>query len=558
MTQPGRSGTRLGLAIALLLLTNLAAQARPGDVAGGKTAAAAQALAAKIDERFARHWQVKQVRHARVADDAEFMRRVYLDLIGRIPSAGEARHFLDDKASDKRRRLVEMLLDHPRYTMHWMDYWGTLLLPESKYEAINGMSRSFEAWVRKQMQSNVAYDKMVRELLTAPVSVLTKLGDELFPVQFLNEKGTFGGAGGAERIPYSYAAPYAAVFNQVNRAAPEIMAGKTSRLFLGVRLECAQCHDHPFARWKREQFWSQAAFFSGIEIPGGGAPLRDNPNSKSIAMSKGGKVVPARFLDGTEPNWQDGIGGRKLLADWVTSPKNPYFARAISNRLWAYFLGTGLIEPVDEMVGKDVQDNDPGGMLDELAQGFVANGFDLKFLMRTITATRAYQATSAKSHASQDDHRLFARMSVRGLTAEQLYDSLAEAVGERLPRQKTISPNGGLGLDSQRHFLRTFTNRTETAVNAQSSIPQALTMMNGQVSATAIRKGRTLAAVLDSPFLDAKGRVETLYLATLSRKPRPDELKRAHQFLDQAGSPEEGLADLFWALLNSAEFKLNH
>jgi hypothetical protein len=276
-------------------------------------------------------------------------------------------------------------------------------------------------------------------------------------------------------------------------------------------------------------------------------------------MSERGKVVPARFLDGTEPKWEDGVSGRKLLAEWVTSPKNPYFGRAITNRLWAYFLGTGLIEPVDEMVGKDVQDNDPGGTLDELAQEFVKSGFDLKFLMRAITATKVYQATSSKSHASQDNPRLFARMSVRGLTPEQLYDSLTEAIGERLPRQSTISPNAGSSAnDARGKFLRIFTNRSETSVNAQSSIPQALAMMNGNVTANAIRKRRMLAAVLDSPFLDAKGRIETLYLATLSREPRPEELKRMLQFIDQAGSQEEGLADVLWALLNSAEFKLNH
>ena len=544
--------------IAFMLALGAAQVARAQSSKPTKVDSALQ-LAAHIDASFAQHWAKHEVQPAAQSDDAEFLRRVYLDLIGRIPSAGEARQFLADKALDKRQRLVETLLNHPRYTMHWMNYWETLLLPESKYEATNGISRSFEAWVRKQMQSNVAYDKMVRELLTAPVNVLMKLNDQLFPVQFQNEKGTFGGAGGADRIPYSYAAPYAVVFYQVDKAAPESLAGRTSRLFLGVRLECAQCHDHPFAKWKREQFWSQAAFFAGIEAPGKGVPLRDNPNIKSIAMSEGGRVVPARFLDGTEPQWQDGVGGRKLLADWVTSPKNPYFARAITNRLWAYFLGTGLIEPVDEMVSKDVQDNDPGGMLDELAQEFVANGFDLKFLMRAITATKVYQATSAKSHASQDDPRLFARMSVRGLTAEQVFDSLTEAIGERLPRQNTISPNAGSSAnDARGRFLRMFTNRTETAINAQSSIPQALAMMNGKLSADAIRKSRTLAAVLDSPFLDAKGRVEALYLATLSREPRSEELKRVLQFIDQAGSQEDGLADLFWALLNSAEFKLNH
>jgi hypothetical protein len=548
---------RLAVIGSVVLLISGGVQAQTASERNKESAAVA--IAAKIDDAFARHWKKNKVMPAPESDDAEFMRRVYLDLIGRIPSVGEARQFLDNKASDKRQRLVALLLDHPRYTLHWMNYWETLLLPESKYEATNGISRSFEAWLRKQMQSNVAYDRMVRELLTTPVNVLMKLDHELFPVQFLNEKGTFGGAGLADNIPYSYAAPYAAVFYQVEKAAPENLAGKTSRLFLGVRLECAQCHDHPFAKWKREEFWTQAAFFAGIETPGRGVPLRDNPGIKSIAMSEGGKVVPARFLDGTEPNWQDGVGGRKLLADWVTSPKNPYFARAIANRLWAYFLGTGLIEPVDEMVGKDVQDNDPGGMLDTLAQEFVAKGFDLKFLMRAITATKIYQATSSKSHASQDHPRLFARMSVRGLTAEQVHDSLTEAIGERLPRQNTISPNAGSSANDARGlFLRMFTSRTETAINAQSSIPQALAMMNGKLTANAIRKSRTLAAVLDSPFLDAKGRIETLYLATLSREPRSEELKRMRQFIEQAGSQEEGFADVLWALLNSAEFKLNH
>jgi hypothetical protein len=520
----------------------------------------AKALAAKIDEGMAKHWKDKNVQLASAADDAEFLRRVYLDLIGRIPSAGEARQFLGDKSPDKRQRLVEMLLDDPRYTMHWMNYWETLWLPESKFEHKYGISRSFEAWVRKQMQSNAAYDKMLRELLTTPVDVLMKLDDgNLYPAQF-KRSGTFAGLGGADRIPYAYAAPYPVVFYQVEKASPESLAARTSRLFLGVRLECAQCHDHPFAKWKRDQFWSQAAFFAGIEAPGIAVPLRDNPNSKSIAMSEGGKVVPARFLDGSDPVWQEGIGGRQLLANWVTSPKNPYFARAITNRLWAYFLGTGLIEPVDEMVGKDVQDNDPGGVLDEVARAFVAQNFDLKFLMRTITATKAYQLTSAKSHASQDDPRLFARMSVRGLTAEQVCDSVAEAIGDRLPRQKTVSPNTGSPVTAREEFLRMFMNRTERAVNTQSSIPQALGMMNGKVTANATRlsKSRTLAAVLDSPFLDATGRIEALYLATLSREPRPEELKRVLEFVDQAGSQSEGLADLFWALLNSAEFKLNH
>jgi hypothetical protein len=219
-----------------------------------------------------------------------------------------------------------------------------------------------------------------------------------------------------------------------------------------------------------------------------------------------------------------------------------------------------LIEPVDEMVGKEVQNNDPGGVLDELAQAFVAHNFDLKFLIRAITATRAYQLTSARTHASQGNPQLFACMSVRGLTAEQVFDSLAEAIGYRLPQQKTVFVNTLRPPDARERFLTIFANRSEKAIATQSSIPQALAMMNGEFvsGATSLSRSRTLAALLDAPFLDTAGRVETLFLATLSRPPRPNELKRIIQFIDQAGGQPEAFADVFWVLLNSSEFKLNH
>src|SRR5262249_20555124 len=155
---------------------------------------------------------------------------------------------------------------------------------------------------------------------------------------------------------------------------PEDLAASTARLFLGVRIECAQCHDHPFARWKREQFWSQAAFFAGLEAPGDPRqprPFRDNPGKREITIPGVEKVTAARFLDGAAREWQGQVSSRQALADWITSANNPYFARAAANRLWAYFLGTGLVEPVDEMVGDAAQDNDPGGLLDELAKALV-------------------------------------------------------------------------------------------------------------------------------------------------------------------------------------------
>jgi hypothetical protein len=519
---------------ALLLLATGAARAEPKsqpetDRAGAK------ALAAKIDERFARHWQDKKVRPAPLADDAELLRRVYLDLAGRIPSAGEARRFLDDKAPDKRQRLVDALLDSPAHVNHWINVWRPLLLPELK---LRTAVPSFETWLRTQLELNVGYDKLARDLLTTPIDGLLAAGTVVF-------------------VPPT-AKPSALWFYAGKKAKPEVLAASTARLFLGVRIECAQCHDHPFAEWKQEQFWEYAAFFAGLEAPGDPRlrrGFRENPAVRKIVIADTGKFAAARFLDGSEPKPQDKVGGRQALADWVTAPKNPYFARAAANRLWAYFLGTGLIEPVDEMVGKEVQDNDPGGLLDELAKGLVAHDFDLKFLMRAITASKVYQLTSARTHASQEGPLTFARMAIRGLTGDQLFDSLTQATGSR-------------GREGSGEFLSKFTDRGEKPAAAQTSIQQALALMNGRYAAraTSLTQSRALAALTDFPLMTTAERVEALYLATLSRRPRPAELDRMVKYIKEAGTEAKdrdkasarALTDVFWMLLNCAEFKVNH
>jgi Protein of unknown function (DUF1549)/Protein of unknown function (DUF1553) len=519
---------------ALLLLATGAARAQPKQQPETDSAGA-KALAAKIDERFAKHWQDKKVQPAPEADDAEFLRRVYLDLAGRIPSAGEASRFLDDKAPDKRQRLVENLLDSPAYVNHWANVWRPLLLPELKTRT--AVPSFFETWLRTQLKLNVPYDQMARDLLTTPIDGLLAAGDVVF-------------------VPPS-GKPSALEFYAFKKAKPEVLAGSTARLFLGVRIECAQCHDHPFAEWKQEQFWEYAAFFAGLEAPGDPRltrGFRENTSVRKIAIADTDKVATARFLDSSEPKLQDNVGGRQVLADWVTSPKNPYFARAAANRLWAYFLGAGLVEPVDEMVGKVTQDNDPGGLLDELAKDLVAHDFDLKFLMRAITASKVYQLTSARTHASLDDPRMFPRMAIRGLTGEQLFDSLTQATGYR----------GG----SRAEFLSKFTDRGEKPTEAQTSIQQALALMNGKyvAGATSLSQSPTLAALTDFPLMTTAERVEALYLATLSRRPRPAELDRMVKYVQQAGEEAQdkdtasarALTDVLWMLLNCAEFKVNH
>jgi hypothetical protein len=265
-------------------------------------------------------------------------------------------------------------------------------------------------------------------------------------------------------------------------------------------------------------------------------------------------------LDGTEPRWEADKAARVTLAQWVTDAKNPYFARAAVNRLWAHFFGIGLIEPVDEV--KD--DNAPSHpeLLDELSRQFVAHQFDIKYLVRAITNSQAYQRSSAASERRPDDARLFAYMAVKGLSPEQFFDSLAEAIGFHEESRPTPRPDGQPVNTPRAMFLAKFSNQ-DNRTEWQTSILQALALMNGKFvdDATSIERSKTLAAVVDAPFLNTEQRIETLYLATVSRKPRPEELARLVKYVT-IGAPKESqkdaFADVFWALLNSGEFILNH
>ena len=472
----------------------------------------------------------------------------------------EARAFLDDDRPDKRRRLVDDLLGRPAYASHFTSFWRSLLLPEADAN-VQGrvLTPGFEAWLRKELTNNVGYDRMVRELLTAPVAQGGVRGVAAY------------GAGGDE----SPAAYYFA-----KDLKPENLGGATARVFLGVKIECAQCHNHPFGDWKREQFWGYAAFFAGIQRQQQGdfaVPGPEDAGKHELTIPNLNKVVSASFLDGKKPDWAARPNAREALADWVTAPDNPYFARAAVNRVWYTFFGAGLTDPVDEMVGGQGVASHPE-VLDELARQFIAHNYDLKYLMQVIARTREYQLSSARSDPSQDDARRFARMPLRGLTPEQLFDSLAEAV--YYPRQGQ-DPNQSirviaLGGGSPREEFRTkFARGTDRATEAQTSILPALTLMNGRLigDATSLERSELLAAVVDSPFMDTKERIETLYLATLTRKPREKDLARLVAYVDGGGAyaddrpttPEEkqkryqqALADVFWALLNSGEFYLNH
>jgi hypothetical protein len=352
-------------------------------------------------------------------------------------------------------------------------------------------------------------------------------------------------------------------FFRANESKPENVAAAASRLFLGIKLECAQCHNHPFASWSRKQFWQFAAFFSGIrpQQPQAGvfSGVLEDRNKREIKIPNTETTVQARFLDGKEPKWTDGDSARAVLADWLTSGENPFFAKAIANRMWGHFFGLGIIDPVDDF-GEANPPSHPE-LLDELGRAVVEHHFDLQFLIRAITASRTYQRTSRMTDSSQEDPRFFGRMPLKGLTPEQIFDSLAIATGYRGTPAAPGNFNRFNGARAE--FLTKFANSSDKRTEPQTSILQALALMNGKfiADATSLDRSETLAALLDAPFLDTRQRLDALYLAALARPMRPREAERLVPYLDRGGpSGDKGraLADVFWALLNSSEFILNH
>jgi len=494
-----------------------------------KSGGDARTLTARVDAVLAARWAEAKIRPAPVAADGEFLRRVSLDLIGKIPTAAETRDFLDDPSKDKRVALVERLLDSPAYTACATEIWRRLLLPEADTEDLaRQVAGNFEAWLRSKVIEEAGYDRIVREILAVK----------------LNARNTDLTAGRLDASPAAY---YVA-----KERKPENLAAGVARVFLGIRLECAQCHNHPFARWKREQFWSLAAFFAevpaeGPENVGIARPERNGAPRRELTIPGTKKVVTASHLDGSTPAWRPRADTREILAEWVTAPDNPYFARAVVNRVWARFFGVGLIEPADDLDGE--AGSELSGLLDELAGQFRAHRYNLKFLIRVLTATEAYNLSSV-AHQAESATSMFASMPVRGLSPRQLFDSLTQATG--------AEPG-----DARARFLELFASREDRPVEAETTIIQALTMMNGSYidGATNPETSQVLGAIVKAPFLDTPGRIATLYLATLTRRPRPDELTFLVPFVERrktALDQQKALADIFWAILNGPEFHLNH
>jgi hypothetical protein len=396
----------------------------------------------------------------------------------------------------------------------------------------------FEAWLRPQIAGNVPFDKFVTALLTYPINQRQAVAR---PGQAMAADGT--------------TSPVA--FYAAKDAKPENLAAATSRLFLGVQLECAQCHDHPFAKWSREQFWGMAAFFGGVERPGNqaGAALREVFDRRELPIPNTERVAPAMFLDDTEPVWRFKTSGRITLAKWMTAKENPFFARATVNRLWGYLLGVGIVDPVDDFN----EQNKPShpDLLTAMAAAFASSGFDTRYLTKAIVLSEAYQRDSTATEPGQLDSRAFARFPAHGLTPEQLFDSFAVVTGglSEGPGGAYLQ-NPGSG---RRQFLDKF-NLTGKRTEAETTILQALTLMNGGLvtEATDLKASRTLGAIVGLPGLTPAERVDAIFLAVLSRPAKPEERARILRHVGGDEPKVERYADVMWVLLNGVEFRTNH
>ncbi len=485
-------------------------------------------MTARVDELLRARWEAEGVQPVRPADDYEFLRRVYLDLTGVIPSVAEVREFVADPAPDKRTRIVRSLLRSPAHASHLATTWRRILLPRGFEPEQLDSAIGLEDWLRRQFLENLRYDNLVADFLVAQ-------GD--------------GSAGPA-------------LYYTSLEVKPEKLAASTASIFLGVQIQCAECHDHPFDRWTQRDFWGYAAFFAQLEKPGEvvNASFRLADLDRGEVMLPGqDEVVPPRFPGGDLAP-QDDIGSRRSrLAIWLASRDNPYLARAAVNWVWAELFGRGLVHPMDDH-GLHNPPSHPE-LLEELAEFFVDQGFDLRIMFEVLAGSAAYQLSSDVGGSSPPPE-LFARRLPKTLHAEQFYDCLLRA--SRAPPNLELA--GGMAAnrlrDPQRmaFVARMQNGSSRDATEYESGLPQALMMMNGPFLTEAADPQRSgLLQALGAPFLTHEDQIETVYLAALARHPTPEERAACLEHLQAAGAESAAaLGDVLWTLLNSAEFCLNH
>ena len=496
---------------------------------------------------------------SRQTGDTEFLRRIYLDMTGKIPTSDEVLDFINDGSTSKRSEKIDELIGSKESVDYWTLLWTNWLI--GRRDDGDDRRIGLTGWVREALETNMPYNKFVRELVAAD----GELQD--------NPAG-------------NYVLRY--------ERSPVFLTSHTSRLFLGLPMQCAECHDHKTEAWLQEDFYGIAAFFTGIESMEKGYIkskdmngnlmttemenylITNNPKqNRTLYVESMDESVPPRFLDGTEYKGEL-IKKRKALAEWMTAKTNPYFSKAFVNRIWKHFMGRAFVEPIDGF-GEEYPATNPE-LLAWLAEDFVIHGYDLQHLMRTILNSKTYQRSSETNKSNEDDEIYYSHAYMKPLSAEQFFYSMLQATGfERLQQVKMggINKHGGedregmlsaLEEKKRKHlkkFLFLLDNGEMEEIEAfNGTVPQALMMINGDIvnnSANYKERGSFINYVL-SNWRDTVDRVQFIYLNVLSRKPTTKEQTYFQRYLNRSLYRNKDLAyeDLYWVLLNSVEFSLNH
>ena len=499
-----------------------------------------------IDEHVKLRWQKLGLEPSGLCSDDQFMRRAFLAAIGTLPSAEHVGRFLADDEPDKRVRLVDELLgltgDSQRdayveeWSAFWGQKWGDLLRNNRKQVGDIGMW-AFANWIRASLRTNKPFDEFVREMLLAQGSI------------------------------YQYGqANYYKVADQ-----PVDLAETTAQVFLGVRLQCARCHQHPFESVSQSDYYGLAAFFTRVSTKRsadfggfGNDTIVRLTTSGTIKHPRTGEVIPPTPL-GSQP-----LTGslprdlRRPLADWITAKDNPYFARNLVNRVWGYLMGVALVEPIDDLRATNPA-SDPN-LLDALAEDFAASGYDLRQLMRTIMISRVFQLSSTATQRNAADARFYSHYPSKRLSAEVLLDAIDSACGTR-ERYPGV-PLGTRAIELpdpnfSSYFLDTL-GRPQRIVacecerTSEPNLAQVLQLLNGELVQRKLtdKQGR-IAKLIERQASDEEALGE-LYMVTLSRRPTAAEFAKCQSILTEAGQRREGLEDILWAIINSREFMFNH
>lgn len=464
--------------------------------------------------------------------DSDFLRRASLDVTGQLPSPDAVRAFLADKDTNKRAKLIDALLERPEYIDFWTHKWADILRCSRTFLSPKGVY-AYNDWIRQAVAENRPWDQFAADLLLAQGSVFTEGAANYFKAS----------------------------------GSPQELAENTAQVFLGVRMQCAKCHNHPYDRWTQNQYYQMAAFFAQVKRkPGERADEQVvyATHTGDIANPRTGQIMQPCALD-ARPLPAEYTGDRRAeLVKWMTAPQNPFFAHTIVNRVWKHFLGRGFVEPVDDIRPTNPASNAP--LFDFLAKDFAANGYDLKRLMRLILQSDAYQRSAVPLPGNARDTRYYAHYPFKRLAAEQMLDAISAATGvaekfDGLPSGTRAEQLPDSGVDS--YFLDLFGRPARNIVcecerSDDPNLGQVLHLMNGpDLNARLVSKSGRIAALFDKKLADAP-LVEELYLASYSRYPTPEESRRAVALLSKAKDKRQAAEDLFWALLNAKEFFFNH